>query len=428
MNTALVFLEVQMLYFVVDGLFKRKLSPLSIFFHSLLVTVSNCVFFSFFDETNLLKYIFLFSSAFIWLLICYDEKLIKFIFPVAFWLAYVSLADNCIITLIYYVIGSQAVYLFQDPDAYYLICFSVKIAELFGTIIISQLLKFYFLSCESSHFSWIRMLIIPFASLLISLSLLTIYYNVPSMSHELLKCNAILLFLDIASIYLLNLLEKQQIQIQDNVVLQQSIKAEQATVRAWEYAYEQQRKQTHDFQNLLLVLRGLIEQNATTEETLSYITQLQVQESRSTLSFQTHRIAFDSLLSQKQEKALALNIFFSLQLDNLSDFPLADSELVIVFSNLIDNALNACKEIHEPSKREIFFKISNGSSAGFIHIKNTTAHSVTIVNNRISSLSIRPSEHGYGLRNVISILENKKAIYLFDYKDGYFSFTAQIPK
>ena len=67
--------------------------------------------------------------------------------------------------------------------------------------------------------------------------------------------------------------------------------------------------------------------------------------------------------------------------------------------------------------------------AAFLHIENSTAQPVHIVNNRVQTTKKNPIEHGYGLQNVTSILERARSIYYLNYdKDmKIFSFSAQIP-
>ena len=92
----------------------------------------------------------------------------------------------------------------------------------------------------------------------------------------------------------------------------------------------------------------------------------------------THRPIADVLLSQKQALAKSHEIQVKLDLDDLSVFPLSDDDLVVVFSNLFDNAIEACQKIPVRQQRKIVFKVKIEDGAGYIYMENTTQAPVQI--------------------------------------------------
>jgi hypothetical protein len=69
------------------------------------------------------------------------------------------------------------------------------------------------------------------------------------------------------------------------------------------------------------------------------------------------------------------------------------------------------------------------TESSFLYIENTTAQPVTIRNDQIVPSQSHGIEHGYGLKNVIAILEQTNAIFAFDYraKEQVLCFSSQIP-
>lgn len=143
----------------------------------------------------------------------------------------------------------------------------------------------------------------------------------------------------------------------------------------------------------------------------------------------TGRNVVDILLTQKYSVAIKNQILFQMQLGDLSDFPLSDEELIVVLSNLLDNALNACMDISNSKERRILLKMRTKEAAGFLYLENPTAHNVEILDNKIVPSKTTSIEHGYGLKNVTAILDNIGALYVFDYNSQkkLFSFSAQLP-
>lgn len=430
LNTAIIVLESVILYVLADGLFEQRRNWYKKVAAFTVVTVIHCLILFFVGTIQYVKYFSALLMAFVLIVYCYKVSIVKSLFPVVFWLAYITIGDNAIISAVAAAMGSKAQYLFSDPYAYCLMSFSAKIAELFGIVVIHNWTKHHYLRNTVNILDWLRVLYLPLATLLLSVFLLKIFYDYPSVAHELLVCNAILLVLDIISVFVLNYIERQQETVRDAVILRQSMKTELESVEAWKKAYEQQRKQTHDFNNLIIALHGFVESNAPQSEMLHYIERLQNVSTLGTTTVKTHRTAADVILSQKSAIAESRGIRFTMQLDDLSKFPLADDELIIVLSNLIDNAIEACEKVSDESKRYVLLKMRVEEQASFLYIENLTTQPVVIKDNKIITTKKNKMEHGYGLQNVVSVLDKHDAFYVLKYYDDthLFSFSTQVDK
>ena len=76
-----------------------------------------------------------------------------------------------------------------------------------------------------------------------------------------------------------------------------------ANIDSWKEAYMEQRRYTHDFQNKLLVLRGLAGKEGTPAELQAYLNELLHDTRPCAYCLDTHRPIADALLSQKQALA-----------------------------------------------------------------------------------------------------------------------------
>lgn len=427
-NTALILMEFCMLLIFVNSFFTSKKKGLLPIISFLLLSGASCVILYFWGEHPWLKLAVIPIFFSIWIFIFYETSYIRSLFPIFFWLAFLTLGDTAVLSLLSTFTEKTSRELMLDPDAYYFLCFSIKIVELFAMLIISTFVKSRFTHGYSSFLDWLRILAFPTATLVISVFLLRIYYSTSGVSLELTICNAIILLVDIVSVFLLSYLEQQQKVMSDNIILRRAMKTELDNVEAWKKAYGGQRKQTHDFQNQLFVIHGLIDQNAPPNEVKQYIESLQGAYISASTMVKTHRTAVDVILNQKFAIAENSNIKFSARLDDLTAFPLSDDALIIVLSNLIDNAIEACEKIGKTEDRFILLKMKMEENAGFLFIENSTAAPVIIHNNRIRSTKRNQIEHGYGLQNVASIMEKHGAIYQLNYNDSAhtFSFSAQI--
>lgn len=312
---------------------------------------------------------------------------------------------------------------------YYLICYGVKCLELLLTVIIGLFARNRFQFKNTTWKDWLRVTLFPLTTIFCSVTFFQIYEVESNVGTELLLCEITLLFFDVMAIWILDYMDQQQAALQDNIILKRSIKQEKESMEALVEAYSDQRKKTHDFQNQLAVIYGLAQQESPNSEIIKYVEPLLKKELLPTLITKTGRNVVDILLTQKYSVAIKNQISFQMQLSDLSAFPLSDEELIVVLSNLLDNAFNACMAVSSFEERKVLLKMRTEEAAGFLYLENRTAHDVEILDNKIVAPKNKSIEHGYGLKNVTAILENINALYVFDYNSQkrLFSFSAQFP-
>ncbi len=428
LSVSLMGIEQIMLFILANSLFEKKRSTFLAAGSLLLATFIMFPIVDLLGNISFLKFFVALFLLVLWMNYCYRAKTVSYIFTVLFFLGYLMLADVVFLSLSGILMHESLQEIMENPYAYFLLSFSAKTAELLIILLLSAWAKQHFRKQWSSWINWIRTLFLPASSLVVSAFLARMYSIAPELGKELLICSAVLLLGDIASVFLLNYFEEQQVAIQDNAILRQNMKTQLDNLEAWKEAYAGQRKQTHDFQNQLLVIRGMAEKNASKNELLDYIEGVQSVLLPTETFVNTRRTATDIILNQKFYIAKSKNIPFEAQLDDLSAIRMPDDALITVLANLIDNALEACEKISDPGQRHIFLKIKIEDGVTLLHIRNTTASPVLIQNNRIITTKPNPQNHGYGLQNVLSVLNRYNAIYSLKYtpEDSIFSFTAQI--
>lgn len=428
LNYFLICFESLMTAYLSGCFFQRRYSKVVYILAVCVLAVLSILLISILEESFILKLILGICFPMLWMLFAFRVSLVKALFCAALLLSYWSLADSLFLMCSSILLGYSILQISESPYAYYLLCFGAKITELLGISIIGMFAKKRFQCSPTFGSDWLLTLFYPISALLISIILLHIFNKNPNLARELLLCTGILLCTDVLAIFLLNYLEKQQLAIRDNAILQQDLKNERESISAWISAYREERKRSHDFQNQLSVLRGLVENRAPTEQQLQYFDSLLNVELPTTRYINANRLVADVLLSQKAAIAKNKGIAFQMQLDDLSLFPLPDDELVVVMANLLDNAIEACEMIPNEKQKYIRIKIQCKPEVSYFYIENSTAKPVKIKNNQVISSKKESAAHGFGLQNVTTILSRHQAIYVLDYQetDGLFCFSAQI--
>lgn len=268
---------------------------------------------------------------------------------------------------------------------------------------------------------WVQFALFP-ATSLFTLTILTESANQQNISSLWLLLDAIgLVVANIVQLFLLDKLEQENAVRQDNLILQHQLKNEVSNAQALADAYADQRKLTHDFNNHLAALQTLAQagETAQLEAYLQHLCQNALQNSP---AISCGSPIVDAVLNQKYAEACRLDIPMELQIDRVDLLPMEPEDMVVLLSNLLDNALEACQKIGS-QKKSIRLKLSVDVETALLAVANTVKEPVVIQNNQIRTTKPDPLGHGYGLRNIQSVLQKYGYSYTLSYEDGWFRFS-----
>lgn len=109
-----------------------------------------------------------------------------------------------------------------------------------------------------------------------------------------------------------------------------------------------------------------------------------------------------ALLASKQEEAEKAGVEVDFDLDVADDLPFSDTELCAVFSNLFDNAANACTQVPEGERRFIEMKVYSRDAFFIVDVVNSCSKAQMKRERRRDALF---SEHGWGLSIIQAVAE-----------------------
>lgn len=227
---------------------------------------------------------------------------------------------------------------------------------------------------------------------------------------------------NIAIVYLIELMEKSTREAQENTLLHQRMDAQADSIIALERSYRKQRQLTHDFQNQLQTIYDLLLRDDPSVAK-DYVRQLQGMQTTRILAINSHNSIVDAVLNHKYQTAKELGIDFQVHVTDLSKISIDTNSMVVLLSNLLDNAIEACARI--PINRTIQCSILAEDTV-FISIRNTSVP-VAIIGNTIPTTKDPREEHGFGIPHILLILNQLQAEYSFVYEDGWFEFVSEIP-
>lgn len=208
---------------------------------------------------------------------------------------------------------------------------------------------------------------------------------------------------------------------QDSLLLRQHMEMQQESMTALEQNYRMQRKSAHEFEHHLQVLRGLLDRREV-DAAREYLDRLKKNRSMNVMHVSAHHPVIDVILNQKYQVARENEIKMQIQVNDLSALTVPTDSLVVVLTNLLDNAIEACRRLD--GYREIFCSVLHDDGL-YISIRNTS-EPVQIVDGKIPTSKQDSLSHGFGLLSVTYVLDKLGAEYTFGYDEGWFHFAAEI--
>ncbi len=283
-------------------------------------------------------------------------------------------------------------------------------------------------SRKPSQFSSVRRKLLLLSSLFSVISLAMIYAifffskDFSDLSIQATIFIGIIVVGDIAILYLISVMEKNTLETQKLSLLHQQMEIQAKSIQALESSYKSQRQMTHDFKNQLQTISMLLSSNQHTEAA-KYVGQLQCSHNDRVFAVNSNHAIIDAVLNMKYHAAEENQIELQFNINDLSCITIDADTLVVLLSNLLDNALEACCRI--PEHRMIYCDILVSEQL-YIAVRNT-ALPVVIQNSHIATTKEPRQEHGFGLLQIQYLLNQLGGEYYMDYQEGWFSFVTEIP-
>lgn len=178
------------------------------------------------------------------------------------------------------------------------------------------------------------------------------------------------------------------------------------------------RKVVHDMKNHLLALKKYSQEqdwiglndylNELSEDILDYNYQIW-----------TGNRMLDMILNEKLKEAKDKKIDMQISTEVFTTLPFTDREIISLFGNLLDNAIEACERITDKNTW-IHIKMKKKNQLLYFEIKNTTEHTVQPVPGKFISTKTNGTLHGYGMKNIMDVVEKYRGIFQSQMVEDYF--------
>lgn len=270
---------------------------------------------------------------------------------------------------------------------------------------------------------WLLLTVLfPGVSLLMLVVVFVLFQNQKDLSPEAFWFSIVLALANVGILYLLRIMEKRTKDEQQLALAHQQMEIQTKNMIALEESYRAQRKASHEFSHHVQTISDLLA-GKQYDQAEDYVRQLQGAHTVRSFAVRTNHPILDILLNQVYQQACKQDIQIEFVVSDLSAVSISSSELVVILSNLFENAIEACEKLD--GGRQICCTLT-AEDGLYLSIRNTSLP-VTISGDFVATTKEPKQEHGFGLPTVCHLLTTLHGEYAMTYADGWFHFVAQIP-
>lgn len=186
--------------------------------------------------------------------------------------------------------------------------------------------------------------------------------------------------------------------------------------------HREMRGYKHDFHHHLQTILGQLEAGQTARA-ISYIRDLDYQLMHVDTLLKTGNVSLDAILSAKIGQAKAENIAVTVKACVPDSLTLTDVELSILVGNLLDNAIEACRQAADAPFIRIYMSIKGKML--YFSMLNSAGKKETKTKGLF--LSRKKEGHGLGLRRAEAILKAHGGWFKCNSEDGAFTSEFLVP-
>lgn len=232
------------------------------------------------------------------------------------------------------------------------------------------------------------------------------------------------LVIDYVIYYLINEIMNREIKRREDEVFRERVKWETAMYHSISESLERQRKRTHEYKNQIAVI-GALAAGGQHEELLAYVKKADAGLHAGMDAIDTNNVIVNAILNTKYREAADKGILFVWKVNDLSKIWLHEEDVVLILSNLLSNAMEACERAEE---KVIKLKFVLEEEQVIISVKNSMVAVPVVENGRFLTTKTEDNlEHGMGIRNVAETVENYRGRYTIHFDEKEFLFSILLP-
>ena len=220
----------------------------------------------------------------------------------------------------------------------------------------------------------------------------------------------------------------QSIKKQKNIIESEAIlarvKNEISLNRTMSDNLEKQKRKSHEFNNHMAAISRMLEQGQF-DELQKYVSIIVKKEKKLPAEINTYHTIINAILNTKYDEIKQKNITLIMKVNDLSGITISDEDIVVLLSNLLNNAIEACEKSKDKMLK-LKFVIEDDQI--ILSVKNSLADlPVSIDGELMTTKEDKEDCHGIGMKNIVGVIEKYSGRYVIDFDEKWFSVSMIIP-
>ena len=255
---------------------------------------------------------------------------------------------------------------------------------------------------------------------LINISTLLFFEDINTLGRRILSLTVILIiFMSLALLIMFFILLRYHTALQQTDQLnQKSLQMEKEHYKNMQKKNEDLRAFRHDYNHHILALQELVQKENwnTLKNYINTLTSIKEQ----TYYFSTNNAISDAIINyfyDTMDDAIHFKVNGTFQ-ENLF---INESDLCILLSNLLKNAIEGIQKVSASVVKEIFLEISSDDDEIVIVMENSSLPYSIQELELLSTTKTDMKNHGFGIRNIKNVIKKYDGIFHTAWKNGLFS-------
>ena len=189
--------------------------------------------------------------------------------------------------------------------------------------------------------------------------------------------------------------------------------------------YNIQRQRTHEYKNQIVCMDMLMKKKDYSKLE-DYIGNISDGLDAQLDMVDTNNDVVNAIFNAKYYEAIKNDVLVVLKINDLSDIKISDNDIVTILSNLLDNAIEAARQC-DINHRLIKLKFTCEDAHTILSVSNTYKYEPQITDDGyMITRKEEKQEHGFGLRNVMAVLDKYNARHVIRCESGEFFFAMML--
>lgn len=274
---------------------------------------------------------------------------------------------------------------------------------------------------------WLRFIFFPIFTIYVITAMIKMSEDIKNKAQEnlffVIACG--LAGMNIVVFYLIYDILKRENKLQEERIYRIQVKNQIGMYRSISENFDKQKKMTHEYKNQIMCIDSLIKKKKY-DSLESFVNKISGQISKELDFICTNNVIVDAVLNTKYQEIRDKGIVFVFKINDLSSLNISDEDVVVIMSNLLNNAIEACEKCR--GDKIIKLKIVIEDNNAIISVKNTYENAVIYENGEIQTTKILDTdEHGIGIKNIAETIRKYGGSYVIQNDEREFYFSIMIP-